>query len=358
MASHAPTLRLRADRRGRQLRPCLLELEQRVVLSFPGIAGIAFDTSGDVFVSYGTQSQQTVTELDSNGYTVSPSVFSSSGAPGALTPVGSSSTLPSISSSSDILELQPGGQLFDINPVSGNTSQYDNLTHYTLNASSVYDVQTNQTGVNLGNQISLASATYGDFGVYENSLVIAAESNNWDFVLRLTYGSSTSSGVATVLAAAPAEGGLSAAPEGVAVDSQGMVLATLPYAPNGSSGAMYVPVGFNLFYDTGSTPAPTVPTLGLTSVPDIDSAGIAVDSQDNFILAVNGSSLYGGGPGIVHINSALTAFLADPTSDSGTTPVPTGIACQNVGDRITWRTPTRLWTRWRFMGSCRSSAVR
>ncbi|HKI16621.1 MAG TPA: MBG domain-containing protein, partial [Isosphaeraceae bacterium] len=155
------------------------------------------------------------------------------------------------------------------------------------------------------------------------------ESNNWDFVMRLTYGSS--GGAATVLVASPASDGLSASPEGVAVDPQGTVLTTLPYVPAGPTTAIHVPVGFNLFYDTGSSPAPFVPTLGLTSVPDIDSVGITVDSQNNFILAVGGSSLYGGGPGIVHINSALTAFLADPISDRHAIPVPTGITYQNVG---------------------------
>ncbi len=340
MASHTPTLRPRSDRRGRQLRPCLLELEQRVVpsLTFPGIAGITFDTSGDVFVSYdstgfSSQQQQSVAEVGSNGRLVSTSVFGTTGAsavPGALTTVGSSASLPSVDSSSDILELQPDGQLFVFNPVSGTSSQYDNLPNYTANASNVFDVQT-KASVNLSSQISLTGATYGDFGVYENSLVISAESNNWDFVMRLTYGSSGGGGVATVLVASPASAGLSASPEGVAVDSQGTVLTTLPYAPDGSSTAIYVPVGFNLFYDTGSSPAPFVPTLGLTSVPDIDSDGITVDSQNNFILAVSSSSLYGGGPGIVHINSALTAFLADPISDPDATPIPTGITCQNVG---------------------------
>ena len=195
-----------------------------------------------------------------------------------------------------------------------------------MTASNVYDVQTGQS-VDLSSQISLTGATYGDFGVYQNSLVVSAESNNWDFVMRVTYGSS--GGVATVLVASPASDGLSASPEGVAVDSQGTVLATLPYMPAGSSTAIHVPVGFSLFYDTGGTPAPTVPTLGLTSVPDIDSSGITVDSQNNFILAVTDSSLYGGGPGVVHINSALTAFLADPVAS--TDPIPTAIAYQDVG---------------------------
>ncbi len=346
MASHTPTPRPRHDRRGRQLRPCLLQLEQRVVLSIPGITGITFDTSGDVFVSYdstgySSQQQQAVAEFDINydslrSDLVNASVFSTTGASavaGALTTVASSASLPNIdsaASSSNILELQPDGQLFVFNPVSGTSSQYDNLANYTANASNVFDVQT-KASVNLSSQISLAGATYGDFGIYENSLVISAESNNWDFVMRLTYGSSGGGGVATVLVASPASAGLSASPEGVAVDSQGTVLTTLPYAPEGSSTAIYVPVGFNLFYDAGNSPAPFVPTLGLTSVPDIDSVGITVDSQNNFILAVGGSSLYGGGPGIVHINSALTAFLADPISDPDATPAPTGITCQNVG---------------------------
>jgi hypothetical protein len=102
----------------------------------------------------------------------------------------------------------------------------------------------------------------------------------------------------------------------------------LPYTPEGSANAIHVPVGFNLLYDTGGSPAPTVPTLGLTSVPDIDAGGITVDSANNFILAATDSSLYGGGPGVVHINSALTAFLADPTINSGLSP--SGIAYQNV----------------------------
>ena len=336
MSSHASTPRPRGERKGRRLRPCLLWLEQRVVpsLVFPGIVGITFDTSGDVFVSYDSTSefsgqQQSVAEVGSNGRLVNSSVFSTTGAsavPGALTTVGSSASLPNIDSSNDILELQPDGQLFVFNPVSGTSSQYDNLPSYTANASNVYDVQTNAS-VNLSSQLSLTGATYGDCGVYDNSLVISAESNNWDFVMRLTYGSS--GGVATVLVASPASDGLPALPEGVAVDSQGTVLTTLPYVPAGTTTAIHVPVGFNLFYDTGSNPAPSVPTLGLTTVPDIDSGGITVDSQNNFILAVKSSSLYGGGPGIAHINSALTAFLADPAADSQE--IPTGITYQNVG---------------------------
>jgi hypothetical protein len=336
MHSNPSRRRQRAGHSRRRFLPGLLELEPVVVpsLAFPGIAGIAFDAVGDVFVSYDSTTrfsgqQQSVAEVGANGFLVSTSVFGTTGAsafPGTLTPAGSS-TLPNLPSTSALLELQPNGQLFAFDPSSGASSQYDNLASDTASMSKVYNVQTGTT-VNLAGQISLANATYGDLGVYKNSIVVSAESNNWDFVMRVTYGAS-GTGTATVLAASPVPSGVSTSPQGVAVDTQGTVLATMPYVPAGSSSPIDVPVGFNLLYDTGSTPAPTVPKLGLASVPDIESAAIAVDAENNFILAVNGTSLYGGGPGVVHINAALSAFLADPLPDTATAPA--GMAYQNVG---------------------------
>src|SRR5262249_46300398 len=121
MASRTRTRGRPGDRRGGRLRPSLLWLETRLVPSqtFPGIAGITFDTSGDVFVSYNSTigssgQQQSVAEVGSNGSLISSSVFATTGAsafPGALTTVGTSASLPSINNSGDILELQPNGQL-------------------------------------------------------------------------------------------------------------------------------------------------------------------------------------------------------------------------------------------------------
>jgi MBG domain len=345
MNSHPGMLGPRGRRRAKRLRPCLLPLEQRLVpaMTFPGIAGIAFNTAGDeLFVSYdstgfGTGQQQAVAEVavsyNSENGTIgtsleSASVFGTNGGaafPGTLTAVGQSAALPNISDAAgDIFELQPNGQLFVFSPTNGTSSQYDNLPNDTANASNVYDVQTGGF-VNLSSQISLTNATYGDFGIYDNSLVVSAESNNWDFVMRVTYGSSST--VATVLVASPASDGLSDSPEGVAVDSQGTVLTTLPYQQS-SGTVVHVPVGFSLFYDTGGTPQPFVPKLGLTTTPSIDAGAITVDSQNNFIIGVVDSSLYGGGAGVAHINSALDAFLADPLPDSET--IPAGMTCQTV----------------------------
>src|SRR5262249_9041556 len=142
MASHPRTPWRRGDRRGWPLRPSLLRLEPRVVptLTFPGIAGIAFDAPRDVFISYNSTTrssgqQQSVAEVGFNanlinGNLISASVFSTTGAsadPGALTAVGTSASLPSISGSGNILELEPDGQLYVFNPAGGTSSQYDNL---------------------------------------------------------------------------------------------------------------------------------------------------------------------------------------------------------------------------------------
>src|SRR5262249_15274856 len=120
MPSRPGTPRPCGDRRGRRLRPCFVCLEPRAVpsLTFPGIAGITFDASGDVFVSYDSTTsssgqQQSVAEVASNGFLVNASVFGTTGPsafPGALTTVGASAALPSLNSSGDILELQPDGQ--------------------------------------------------------------------------------------------------------------------------------------------------------------------------------------------------------------------------------------------------------
>ena len=92
----------------------------------------------------------------------------------------------------------------------------------------MFDVQTGASA-NLSSQISLTGATYGDFGVYNNSLVVSAESNNWDFVLRLTYGASST--VATILVASPVSGGLSASPGGLPSTQRGRSSPRCPMYP-------------------------------------------------------------------------------------------------------------------------------
>ena len=342
---------------------------------FPGIAGITFGASGIFYVSYNSTGnasipEQSVAELrlvttsqSISSTLLNASVFSTYGStalPGALAAVGSTASLPSVSAN-EILELEPDGQLLAYNPSTGAQSAFDNLPDYTAVASHVFDVQTGKS-TDLSDTISLAGATYGDFDVFENSLVIAAESNGWDFVLRVSYGSS--GGVATVLAASPIAAGLADAPQGVGIDSTGMVLATLPYVPAGSATAIDAPVGFNLFYDNGSGPAPFITKLGLTTVPDIDSGGITVDSSDNFLVGVTNTSLFGGGPGSCISTRRFRPSWQFPTAtrNRSSRESPIRASGEQIISRSSIPTPTRLptqaRTRLRFVPSCRFSATR
>jgi hypothetical protein len=212
---HWGTPRWRGGRNVRRLRPNLnlSALEGRVVPSFPGIAGITIDSAGDIFVSYDdtgffTGQQQAIAEVSSGGF--ARNIFQTNGPqafPGTLATVGSSAALPNLEAGA-ILELLPDGALFDVNPAGGANGTYDNLASYTPDASHVYDVQT-ESSTNLDGTINLAGATFGDFGIFGSSLVVSAASNNWDFVMRLTYGAQGGPGTATatVLAAAPIPAG-------------------------------------------------------------------------------------------------------------------------------------------------------
>jgi hypothetical protein len=328
MLSRKGTPGWRQRGRVRRLRPALLQLEPRVVPALPGITGITFDASGDVFVSYDSSNffsgqQQTVEEFSFGGTRLNSSLISTSGpsaVPGNLATVDASESLPTLATG-DILELQPDGELFDANPANGLSAAFGNsLASLTPDASHVYDVQTGEFA-NLDATINLASATFGDFGVSGSSLIVSGVANNWDFVMRVTYGAQPTAATASILAASPASASLTASPGGVAVDSQGTVLATLPDIPAGSTTAIDVPVGFNLFYDQNNAALqPFLPSLGLSAPADLESTGITVDADNNFILAMSNSSLYGGGPGVAHINASLTAFLADPPTPPEGTP--------------------------------------
>ncbi len=327
-----PRSRTADARRSRRLRPFFHGLEDRVVLSslytFSGINGIAIDTSGRVFVSYDNSSttgpqQQAIAEMDGGGSPINSTLFTSPGSPGALVLAGPSSAIPSVAAG-DLLELLPDGELESIDPTTGAGTLVDNLSNYSADTSRAYDIQTGTTG-SLSGPLSLAGATFGDFGVYGDSLVAAVQVGGEDLVVRVTYASST--GAATVLADSSTIDGL-ATPGGVAVDSKGTVLTTLPYQVPGTSTTIHVAVGLGITFDQGVGPSPFLPNLGLTAIPNIQSSAITVDAQDNFLLAASDSSLYGGGSGIIHINGTLSAFLADPVSRGSARPV--GIAFQVV----------------------------
>jgi hypothetical protein len=80
-----------------------------------------------------------------------------------------------------------------------------------------------------------------------------------------------------------------------------------------------VPVGFNLFYDTGSGQTPIVPKLGLTAVPNIESAGITVDSEGT-VTFKDGSTVLGAAT----VSDGVATLLTTPPAAGPETITPGG----------------------------------
>ena len=307
--------------------------------------GVSSDPAGDIFISHedvGTSPEEAVEESPASGAPAF-NLFRATGAeayPGALVTLGSSDTLPNLSSGA-ILELQPNGVLFAYTPATGSLVKYDNLADDSSDESSVFDIQT-QTDISLSGTVTLAGATFGDFDASGNDLVVSAQSDGWDFVMRVSYtenGSGDVSEALTTLVASPASDN-STQPGGVAVNAQGTVLTTMPTAQGTD-----VPVAFNLFFDQGQTPAPEILSLGLSSQPTIQSWGITTDDDGNFVAAAVQSSLLDGDPGYVTITADLATFnsqVAATDSATGAPYVPWGVAVQPTatGAQIDGSIPT------------------
>ncbi len=332
----------------RRFQPVAFLLEERALLSISvnDPIGVSSDPAGDIFISHdastATQQREAVEEIPASGAPAF-NLFRLSGSeahPGALVTLGSSATLPNLSSGA-ILELQPNGLLYAYAPSAGQVVEYENFALDSSDESNVFDVQTG-TYRNLNATIALAGATFGDFDVSGSDLVVSAQSNGWDFVMRVSYSENGSGGVTeslTTLVASPASDS-SAQPGGVAVNGQGTVLTTMP-----TSQGIDVPVAFNLLFDQGQAPAPEILDLGLSSQPTIESWGITTDDNGNFVAAAVTTSLLDADPGYVTITADLSTFNAKVTATDSTTDapyVPWGVAVQptTTGARLDGTIPT------------------
>ncbi len=292
-------------------------LEQRTLLStvfasLPDATGLTTSSSGDVYVSYDDSNllgrQEAIAEFTSSGLELNSAVITVSGTyafPGALTTLSSSAELPISGTnlylaSGSVLELQPDGEMFDYNPATGASVKYFSFNSGSYADSSVYDTQTGQY-IGLGSTISPATTTFGEFAVDGGNVLITGESNGWDFVVRATYVELFEVPIwtETVLMAAPVPYGAPLGPWGLAVNSQGTVLTSLPNAAG--NGVL------ESFNDQNSF-APTAPSLGLPVLPAIDAGGISVDADGDFLIGAGATSLVEGAPGYVAVTPDLQQY--------------------------------------------------
>jgi hypothetical protein len=199
-----------------------------------------------------------------------------------------------------------------------------NISGFAMDASAIYDVQTGRTDNSLAGAISTVAFTrsYGDIAVYNSGqygseLVVTMESSGYDFVMRIRNWRTPATSILTVLAGSSTSAGgpfglgdigtsSIAAPRGVAINSQGRALTTLPYDPAGSGYGYDIPIAFNI--DNPSFSAP----LGNGGSAAISSRGMTTDSKGGFLIATGqqGSVYTQDVPGVV----ILDANLSHPTS--------------------------------------------
>lgn len=295
--------------------------------------GIATDLQGNVFVGY----------EDFGG---ALAVFNPSG-----TAIGRIQLSPLISpvdlysnarlaldpSSGQILALFPAGSLKSINPSTGAITPLLDLKQLSIRTDRVYDIA--QGGiVNATAQIQPALANYGDIAVFSGNgftdLYISGLSASFPFVMRLRFTqaglSSADVLVSSIASAAPNQG----QPPGVAVNSQGTVLTTLPVPNSNATGNFNVPVFFPTDLDPHQGTGSFVPqVIGI----DIASIGMTTDTTGNFYIATSavGTSLGGtaGSGAVVVLSPTLQVLNVLPIAQSATL-ASNDVAVNPTGDRL------------------------
>jgi hypothetical protein len=240
------------------------------------------------------------------------------------------STIPS--TQENITSSFPGVNFINLN--TGNTIPIVDFTQLDIDTSSVFDVVTGQFR-NFGNTIFPQSTSYGDIAVLErgNRLDIVLAGGRFNpFILRLRWENRTFQGARIMAASVGSTAGNINLTRGVAVNSDGTVLTTLPVnisntdlIPQGYEhlfGGFYdVPVAFNIDYpETGNflpqfmridSSTSNDNRLGFT---DIASQGMDSDQDGNFYVVTNstGSTALGmtGEGNLIVIDKNLTQVVS------------------------------------------------
>lgn len=192
-----------------------------------------------------------------------------------------------------LVSLDGDGALNFIDPTSLTFTGGIDLNSLPADASAVLDVATGAVS-NLSGFIQNSSATYGDFDIRVNGSTIQffvsglSQSQSFPFVLRLELEGNTFTR-SEVLFASTADS-LSIAPQtprlgrGIAVNSQGIVLTTLPLPTNQQ------PLDFVVAFNANIVTADGIGNnefLFVDNKTDIYSQGLTTDSGGNFYITTN-----------------------------------------------------------------------
>jgi hypothetical protein len=287
--------------------------------------GIAFDSSGSLYVSSMVNSsgpfpvpRPAITKFSSSGTAVGQ-IFTDVGAT-TLDAAAVPTKLEFSPELGSLLSLSVDGSLLVIDPNTFTTIGSLDLKSLPIDTSAIFDIATN-TIDNFGGLIQPQFSSYGDFDIRisgsKTQLFVAglSQAQAFPFVLRVEF----QNGIvneAKIIFSSRADT-LSFARQtprltrGIAVNSQGSVLTTLPILP-ASRQVIDVPVAFSADFNAqdglsqGEGPVVFADT-------DVYSQGLTTDSSDNFYITTNsvGSGSLGvAGEGALIAISANFRFIS------------------------------------------------
>lgn len=298
--------------------------------------GVATDINGNVFVT-SEDFGPTLTILNPSGQLVNRIQLG-----GVISPVDAVGGRLALNENSGFLySLSANGTIQEINPSTGEVVPIINLQQLSTSTNSVYDVA--QGGFfDFDALIQTSLSSFGDIAIHQNGDITEfyisglSAAQAFPFVMRLQF---TEQGLISseVIASSTASATVNqiSAP-GIAVNSQGTVVTTLPIPNSNATG------NFNTLVAFSDDIAPQQLNVGafnpIATGVDVSSNGLTTDAQGNFYVATStvGSTLGGvaGGGTVLVFNPALEFIEALSTSDGQTSFATNDVAVSPDGSRL------------------------
>lgn len=278
--------------------------------------GVLTDASGYVYVTSDTNSGILVTKWDSLGRPVAHNLI------GNFFSVGEIGHLVQDPGTGNILELSNTGNVYVMRP---NLCGFGpgcqivrafNVGQLRTDTLHIWDVQIGKIHPSLGGMILPQFASYGDIALLRRGsqldVFIAgmSQAQAFPFVMRVRL---TPSGYdSKVLVASSTGSPNNQTARGIAVNSRGTVLTTLPvYLAGDHYGIPDRAISFSADFDYLHQSAPGIRTPFIVSRSDLSSRGMATDAAGNFYVATGsiGSSQCGAyGSGALVVMTAALHF--------------------------------------------------
>jgi hypothetical protein len=277
------------------------QAQPTLLASLPRPDGVTTDPNGNIFVVADATSAKVLVILAPNG-----SVLDQLPLPGTSIADVSTNNLVYDPVLGSVWDLQSDGDIFLLNPGTGEGSFLFNIRALPIDISRVYDVVSGTIGSISG--IVPQSSIYGDLAILWRGetldLLVSARSVVFPFVMRIRFVQGRLSS-ARVLISTNAPESAANQPRGVAVNAQGVVLTTVPITSFGEAVYAFV-VDF----------PETQNGLPVRLLPGVLSSGMTTDGNGTFYIAGQNTVCGGDTSALLFLLADLSAFGCIPSGGS------------------------------------------